>query len=66
MKDHYHSNNIFQSGNDRDKWMSQEDLKKNRSVFANDKFVKLMQDVTRDKAEKDIWEVRLCYSQYIP
>ena len=25
-----------------------------RSVFANDKFVKLMQDVTRDKAEKDI------------
>ena len=27
---------------------------KTRSVFANDKFVKLMQDVTRDKAEKDI------------
>ena len=25
-----------------------------RSFFANDKFVKLMQDVTRDKAEKDI------------
>ena len=37
-----------------------------RSVFANDKFLKLMQDVTRDKAEKDIWEVRLCFSQYIP
>ena len=25
-----------------------------RSVFVNDKFVKLMQDVTRDKAGKDI------------
>ena len=27
---------------------------------------KLMQDVTRDKAEKDVWEVRWCFSQYIP
>ena len=29
-------------------------ISETRSVFANDKFVKLMQDVTRDKAQKDI------------
>ena len=36
--------------------------KKNRSVFANDKFIKLMQDVTR---QRKIFE-KSDYSQYIP
>ena len=35
-------------------WLSHQFIIITRSVFANDKFVKLMQDVTRDKAEKDI------------